>query len=142
MKELFVRTVSNYFTGYVKIKVEGFYIERFINMCISKKILLMNIEREKSTIMYANVGLADYRRLRQIAKKTKSKIKIQGKKGLPFTAHKYRKRKIFAILFCIVIATIIISSNYIWNIEITGNTSISTEEILRDLEESGLSIGL
>ena len=74
MKELFVRTVSNYFTGYVKIKVEGFYIERFINMCISKKILLMNIEREKSTIMYANVGLADYRRLRQIAKKTKSKI--------------------------------------------------------------------
>lgn len=80
MKELFVRTVSNYFTGYVKIKVEGFYIERFINMCISKKILLMNIEREKSTIMYANVGLADYRRLRQIAKKTKSKIKIQGKR--------------------------------------------------------------
>ena len=142
MKELFVRTVSNYFTGYVKIKVEGFYIERFINMCISKKILLMNIEREKSTIMYANVGLADYRRLRQIAKKTKPKMKTQGKKGLPFTAHKYRKRKIFAILFCIVIATIIISSNYIWNIEITGNTSISTEEILRDLEESGLSIGL
>ena len=142
MKELFVRTVSNYFTGYVKIKVEGFYIERFINMCISKKILLMNIEREKSTIMYANVGLADYRRLRQIAKKTKSKIKIQGKKGLPFTAHKYRKRKIFAVLFFIVIAIILISSNYIWNIEIMGNTNISTEEILKDLEESGLSIGL
>ena len=142
MRNLFVRTVSNYFTGYVKVKVEGFYIERFINMCTSKKILLMNIEREKSTIMYANVGLADYKRLRQVAKKTKSKIKIQGKKGLPFTAHKYRKRKIFAILFCIVIAIIIISSNYIWNIEIIGNNNISTEEILQNLEESGLSIGL
>jgi len=139
---LFVRTLLNYFTGYVSIKVEGFFIERFINMCISKKILLMDIKREKSTIMYANVGLADYKKLRQIAKKTKSKMKIQGKKGLPFTAHKYRKRKIFAFLFFIVIMGIIISSNYIWNIEITGNTNISKEEIIRSLEESGLSIGI
>lgn len=102
----------------------------------------MNIERDKSTIMYANVGLADYKRLRQIAKKTKSKIKIQRKKGLPFTVHKYRKRKVFALLFLMVILAIIISSNYIWNIEITGNTNISTADILRSLEESGLSVGL
>ena len=68
---MFVRKILNYFTGYVKIKVEGFFIERFINMCISKKILLMNIEREKSTIMYANVGVDDYKKLKQIAKKTK-----------------------------------------------------------------------
>ena len=100
---MFVRKILNYFTGYVKIKVEGFFIERFINMCISKKILLMNIEREKSTIMYANVGVDDYKKLKQIAKKTKSQIKIQSKKGLPFTMYKYRKRKIFLLLFILVI---------------------------------------
>ena len=65
----------------MKIKVEGFFIERFINMCISKKIILMDIEREKLTIMYAKVGLSDYRRIRQVAKKTKSKVKILEKKG-------------------------------------------------------------
>lgn len=101
----------------------------------------MDIKREKSTIMYANVGLADYKKLRQIAKKTKSKIKIQSKKGLPFTAHKYRKRKIFGILCLAVILSIIISSNYIWNIEVTGNINISSEEIIKSLEETGLSIG-
>ncbi len=139
---LFVRTLLNYFTGYVNIRVEGFFIERFINMCIAKKILLMDIKREKSTIMYANVGLADYKRLRQIAKKTKSKIKIQRKKGLPFTAHKYRKRKIFGILCLAVLIGIIVSSNYIWNIEITGNSKISSEDILKSLEENGLNIGV
>lgn len=138
---MFVRKILNYFTGYVKIKVEGFFIERFINMCISKKILLMNIEREKSTIMYANVGVDDYKKLKQIAKKTKSQIKIQSKKGLPFTMYKYRKRKIFLLLFILVIIGTIISSNYIWNVEIIGNVKISTEEIMRSLEESGLTIG-
>ena len=131
----------NYFTGYVRIRVEGFFIERFINMCISKRILLMNIQREKSSIMYAKVGLADYKKLRQIAKKTKSKVKIQSRKGLPFILHKYRKRKIFLALFMVIIIGIIISSNYIWNIEVVGNVNISTREIIQSLEASGLTIG-
>jgi len=139
---LFVRSLLKYFTGYVHIKVEGFFVERFINMCISKKILLMNIKRDKATIMYADVALKDYKRLRQVAKKTKSKIKIQSKKGIPFIAHKYRKRKIFIALFCIIILGIIISSNYVWNIEIIGNVDISREEILKSLEESGFEVGI
>ena len=133
---MFVQPILNYFTGYVKIKVEGLFLERFINICVSKKILLMDIKREKSTIMYANVGIADYKKLKQVARKTKSKIKIQRKKGLPFTIKKYRKRKIFGILF------VVISSNYIWNIEISGNVKITNQEILQSLEGSGLKVGL
>ena len=132
----------NYFTGYVNIKVEGFFIERFMNMCRAKKILLMDIKRDKSTIMYANVRPEDYKKLRQIAKKTKSKIKIESKKGLPFTAHKYRKRKIFVVLFLIITIAIVVSSNYIWNIDISGNVNISKEELLKSLEENGLNIGI
>ena len=139
---MFVQPILNYFTGYVKIKVEGLFLERFINICVSKKILLMDIKREKSTIMYANVGIADYKKLKQVARKTKSKIKIQRKKGLPFTIKKYRKRKIFGILFVVIIALLIVSSNYIWNIEISGNVKITNQEILQSLEESGLKVGL
>jgi len=139
---VFVQPILNYFTGYVKIKVEGLFLERFINICVSKKILLMDIKREKSTIMYANVGIADYKKLKQVARKTKSKIKIQRKKGLPFTIKKYRKRKIFGILFVVILALLIVSSNYIWNIEISGNVKITNQEILQSLEESGLKVGL
>ena len=139
---MFVQPILNYFTGYVKIKVEGLFLERFINICVSKKILLMDIKREKSTIMYANVGIADYKKLKQVARKTKSKIKIQRKKGLPFTIKKYRKRKIFGILFVVITALLIVSSNYIWNIEISGNVKITNQEILQSLEESGLKVGL
>lgn len=139
---MFVKKFFNYFTGYVNIRVEGFYVERFINLCISKRILLTNIQRKKSTIIYANVSATDYKKLKAIARKTKSKMRIQTEKGLPFIMHKYRRRKIFGVLFLLVLVGIIVSSNYIWNIDINGNVNISKEELLRSLEENGLKVGL
>jgi len=137
-----ISKVTNVITGYVNIRVEGFFIERFINICKSKRILLNDIKREKSTTMFANVRIDDYKRLREVAKKTKSKIKIIDKSGLPFILHKYRKRKIFAVLFGFIIVSIVVLSNYIWNIEIEGNINISKEEIMQNLKESGLYIGI
>ena len=135
------KIVISYIYGYINIKVESFFLERFINICISKKILLWNIKRKKSTILYANIRIKDYKRIKEIAKKTKSKIKIENKKGLPFLLYKYRKRKIFLGLFIIVIIGLIATSNFIWNIEITGNINIGTQELIEVLNKNGLKIG-
>ena len=138
---MFLKILLNYILGYVNIKVEGFFIERFINICISKKILLWNIKRKKSTIMYANIGINDYKKLKPIAKKTKSKISIQNKKGFPFVVHKYRKRKIFVGLLAVIFIALFVMSKFIWNIEIKGNNQISKAEILEELNKQGLKIG-
>ena len=138
---MFLKILLNHILGYVNIKVEGFFIERFINICISKKILLWNIKRKKSTIMYANIGINDYKKIKPIAKKTKSRISIQNKKGLPFVVHKYRKRKIFVGLLAIIFIALFVMSKFIWNIEIKGNNQISKAEILEELNKQGLKIG-
>ena len=138
---MFFKIWLNYLVGFVNIKVESFFIERFINICISKKILLWNIKRKKTTIMYANISIKDYKKLKNIARKTKSKVSIKKKQGLPFVLHKYRKRKIFLGVFIVLIIGLIITSNYIWNIEIIGNTNITKEEIIAQLKEEGLAIG-
>ena len=139
---MFLKILLNYILGYVSINVESYYIERFINICISKKILLWNIKREKSSLLYANISIYNYKKLKSIAKKTKSKVKIQGKKGLPFIIHKYRKRKIFVSLLLVVIAVLIITSNFIWNIEIRGNIKISEIELIEELKKDGLKVGI
>ena len=131
----------NYIIGYVNIKVESYFLERFINICISKKILLWNIKREKSSILYASISIKDYKRLKGIVKKTKSKIKIESKKGLPFILHKYRKRKIFFVFLVLIFLGLVVTSNFIWNVEIIGNIEISKEEIIEVLNEQGLKIG-
>ncbi|MFR5683416.1 MAG: sporulation protein YqfD [Clostridia bacterium] len=127
--------------GYVKIEVEGYYIERFINICMAKKIFLWNVKREKSTIMYANIGIDDFKRLTEVAKKTKCKVKIKEKKGVPFFLHKYKKRKIFGIFLCLIVFFLMVMSNFIWNIEIQASEEINQEELLATLEQEGLKVG-
>src|SRR5574344_2243269 len=127
--------------GYVNISVEGYFKERFINICISKKILLWNIKRKKSTFLSTNIGIKDFKKLNNIAKQTKCKIKIKGKKGLPFIFNRYRKRKIFAIFLCLIIFIVLFLSNFIWNIDIVGNEKIKSEEILETLKKEGLETG-
>ena len=139
---MFLKILLNHLTGYINIKVESFFIERFINICISKKILLWNMKREKSSILYASISIRDYKRLKEIARKTKSKVKIQNKLGLPFIFHKYRKRKIFVLFFLLMIISLIITSNFIWNIELKGNINISSEEIIKVLNSNGLKVGM
>lgn len=139
---MLLKILINYLVGYVKISVEGYFIERFMNICISKKILLWNIKREKSTFLYANVGIKDFKKLKEIARKTKCKISIKEKKGLPFILNKHRKRKIFLILLIAFFITLFTLSNFIWNIEVVGTVNISKEEILEILKENGISTGM
>ena len=68
-----------------------------IPKCINENIFFWNVKREKSTIVYINTGIKDFKRLCRIARECKCKIQIKEKKGLPFILNRYRKRKIFAL---------------------------------------------
>lgn len=139
---MFFKILFNYVLGYVNIKIEGFYIERFINICKSKGILLWNMKREKSSILYANIGINDFKIIKNIARTSNCNIKLNKKMGLPFVFNKYKKRKVFFILLLLVLFILLISSNYIWNIEIIGDSEINKSEIIEELKNKGLSIGI
>ena len=138
---MYFKILLNCILGYMTIEVEGYFIERFINICNSKNIFLWNMKKINSTIIRVNIGIRDFKKLKTIIRKTKCRVKIRNKKGIPFILHKYKKRKIFFLLFALIIITIIILSNFIWNIEITGNENIPTEEILAILQENNFKTG-
>ena len=138
---MYFKILLSYVLGYVNIEVEGYFIERFINICNSKKIFLWNMKRKHSTIIRANIGIRDFKRIKKIAKKTKCRVKIQKKRGIPFILHKYKKRKIFAIFFILLITAVIALSNFVWNIEVIGNDKISAEEIIKDLADDNFKVG-
>ena len=138
---MYIKILLNYILGYVNIIVEGFFTERFINICMSKNIFLFNIKRDKSSIIYANVGIHDFKNVIQIAKQTKCKVKIKKKSGLPFIFNRYRKRKIFVGALAIIICVVIYLSNFIWNIEIEGIDKIDSNELMQTINNEGLTIG-
>lgn len=138
---MYIKILIYYILGYVNIVVEGFFIERFINTCISKKIFFWNTNRMKSTAFSANIGVRNYKEVVKIAKKCQCKIRITNKKGIPFLLNKYRKRKIFVVTLGIIILGIITIFNFIWNIEIKGVDEIKQREIMEFIQNEGIDIG-
>lgn len=138
---MYLQKIQNIVIGYVNIVVEGYYIEKFINICRKKDIYLLNLKREKSTLIKADIPVKDFREVAKLAKENKCRIKIKQKKGLPFVLNRYRKRKIFVISLFLVFVALISLSKFIWNIEIIGNTNIATSDILEIVKEEGLDIG-
>lgn len=138
---MFLKILINKILGYVRINIEGFYIERFINICKSKRILLWGIKRENTSILHANISIKDFKEVKEISRKTKCRIHIERKRGIPFFFNKYKKRKIFMLGFLIIITIILGTSNFIWNIEIIGNEKIGDDELVQQLKDEGLEIG-
>ena len=87
---MLIKILFKYILGYVKITVEGYYIERFINICTTNKILIWNLKREKGVKLHLNIGIKDFYRAVKVAKKLKCKKKKHKKRGLPFLLNKYR----------------------------------------------------
>ena len=137
-----IKILFKYILGYVRITVEGYYIERFINICTTNKILIWNLKREKGVKLHLNVGIQDFYKAIEVAKKLKCKIKIERKKGIPFIINKYRKRKVFLISLIIILVVLYVSSNYVWNIEIQVEDNLKLENIENDIQEVGLKTGI
>ena len=139
---MFIKIMLSYVLGYLKLSVEGYYIERFINICKNNKITIWNLKRNKEIELYLNVRISEFKKICEIAKKTKCKIKIKNKKGIPFLLHKYKKRKIFLILLILITCFIGFSSNFVWNVEIKEENGQKLENIEKDIENAGLKTGI
>ena len=151
---MFIKIMLSYVLGYLKLSVEGYYIERFINICKNNKITIWNLKRNKEIELYLNVRISEFKKICEIAKKTKCKIKIKNKKGIPFLLHKYKKRKIFLnsekISENLIEADTLLSentidsfsSNFVWNVEIKEENGQKLENIEKDIENAGLKTGI
>lgn len=135
------KNLESYISGYLRINIEGYYIERFINICRKENIPVWNIKKEKEIRLAFNIKIKDFKKICKIAKTTKCKLKIKKKKGFPFILNRYRKRKIFAIFLILVIILIGMSSNYVWNIEVIEENGNNLENIMQNLNQSGLVVG-
>ena len=139
---MYIKLLLRLFLGYVRIEIEGYYVERFINICTNQKILIWSLKREKGVKLYLNLGINDFKKISSIAKRTNCKIKIIRKRGIPFILNKYKKRKIFAVCLIIILSTILISSRYIWNIEIIVEDNLPLDNIEQDIKKVGLNKGI
>lgn len=134
-------SLFRYIQGYLKIRVTGYSPERFLNLCKNKKIDVWGLEAKQNAYdMFIRIN--GFRKLKPILKKTQTKVAIEGRYGLPFFFHKYRKRKLFfmGIILCMIL--IYSFTFFIWNIDLQGNQTITDEVLLEYLDTQNVSHGM
>lgn len=133
-----MKQLIRYIKGYVKISISGNETERFLNICAANNFELWNLDTSNCLFLFIN----DFKRIKPIAYKTKTKIHIQKKYGLPFIMQKGMKRKTFCIGVLFFFLVLYLLSLRIWNIHIEGNIQYSTQTILQYLKEKDISHGI
>lgn len=128
----------NFAKGYVRIVIDGYFTERFINICIGNDILLWDIRRLGETRVTAKIMPGDFHKIRTAARKTKSTVKITEKKGIPFILFRYRKRKIAIVGVFIFLFMLMFFSSHVMGIDITGNERVESEKIISSLKDFGI----
>lgn len=131
----------NFLRGYVIISVEGYFTERFINICTRRQLFLWDVIRLSDTTITLKMSIKGFKMLRPIAKKTRSKVRIVSKNGMPFVISRYKKRKAFMLGALLFIVLINLVASFVWDIEVTGNKEVGRSEIISELDNLGIRTG-
>ena len=123
--------------GYVDFSASGKFPERFINLTTRNGINVWNLKPTEKGLT-ATMQVYEYKNIRSIAYKSKLKMRVTGRHGLPFYVQRYRQRVGLLIGAIIGIVLIAVLSKFIWYIDAPPTKSLSTSQILSALEEDNV----
>lgn len=136
----FVRLIQKVL-GYINFKIEGGNLEKFLNLTARAGITLWNLGRDGATL-YASALEKNLKILTEQAKKAGASFTVISIKGLPVKFERHKGRIGFIVGAVIFIVILFYFSGFIWSVEITGNSTVSTADIEYTLSELGLSPGV
>ena len=133
--------VFRFLKGYVCVFLTGDELPRLIRICISRGIFLWDVVSKDAEHMQARLYGCDVWKLHDILHKTRTKITIRKKIGLPFLYHNHRQKAGYAVGILAMLFLLFYLSGFIWTVQIHGNASLTEETITKYLSENEQGIG-
>ena len=127
--------------GFLVFRLRGRNCGRLLTLCANRGIVIWNMSVAEEGDILVSMYLSDFYDLRPLLRKTKVRLHIQKRVGLPFLLHRYRKRGVFVLSLLLVMVSVVFLSTRIWRIEVLGNSSLGDETILDYLQEKGITYG-
>lgn len=136
-----LRRLVNVLRGNVRLEVEGAFPERFLNLCAQRGILFWNVEWLETTRLRLTVTRLGSRQAMELGERVLCTVTPAARSGVPFFLARFRTRYAFWVGLALSLAAVCVLSTFILTIEVKGNTTVSTAQILTELRWQGLSIG-
>lgn len=130
------------FKSTIEVEIEGYFVERYINLCRSSNIEIWDIKQLTAGKIRFTSYAKNLKKMKSIVRKSKCRLKVLKKNGIYFKLFKYRKRRIAMYIFVGLCVGIYVFSKFIWKVNVEGNTNISDTEIFNTLKEFGIHPGL
>ncbi len=132
--------ILRYIKGYVSFTAEGGFTERFINLCTASNILLWDTSYS-GNVLRSKCPVKNIPHIRKTARRSGVFLQFEKSYGLYNDLKKQMDKvgllagTVFYLLFFSIM------SCFVWTIDVSGNTSIPSENIIKIAEDSGLSVG-
>lgn len=136
-----MKRAVNFFLGTVRVRAECPYPERVMNICAQNNITFWGYERVGPTTVEFSVFYPGYRKLGDLAARGGFSIERTRKSGVPFFLWRLRRRHALLIGLVVMLLAVWTLSLFVWEIEVSGNETLSAREILDALDELGVGIG-
>ncbi|MEY8352188.1 sporulation protein YqfD [Lachnospiraceae bacterium 54-53] len=133
--------ISHHLFGFLFVELTGFSPERFFNMCSVHEIELWKVVNTGHSYRFY-MTVQGFLKIKPIVRKSKVRLKILKKFGLPFFLYRNRRRKLYAAGFVCFFLILFSLSLFIWDIEFEGNRMYTYETLLKFCESEEIRYGM
>lgn len=135
-----ILSLWHYLQGYVIVEVSGPQVAKLLNLATYHNLTLWQVKHQEEGVRFC-ISIKDFKAMRQDVRKARCHVRIVGKKGLPFIANRYRKRKLFVVGIGMFMMLLWFLTSFVWLIEVEGNTRINPLDVVQTLSDNGYATG-
>lgn len=133
--------IKHYWFGYLLIQISGFSAERFFNLCSANQIPVWNLGWQGDCCRFY-ISIKGFRKTKPLAKKSKVRLKIVKKFGLPFFLYRNRRRKFYFAGVTAFFLLLYTMSLFVWDIEFEGNQMYTYDTLIQFFQTQDVSFGM
>ena len=129
------------FSGLVPVSVRGADAARLLTLCAERGIPCVQPEPAEDFLLRFRIYPKDRAALEKLALRCGCTVQFGEVQGLPRLRRKLRPRRFALLLLSLAAGLVLFSSAFLWEIDVSGNETVSTGRIRRALDEIGFAEG-
>ena len=127
--------------GYARLEVCGVHPERVLNACAAAGIACTASEPVDAYTLRITVRARCAETAAELARRSQCEVKTLYRRGLPQLLRRAARYRGACAGLLVAVLAVLTSSLFIWRIDVTGNETLTTGQILRCLDECGVRPG-
>ena len=128
--------------GYVEIVLYGCLPERFLNLCSLQGLGLWKLRCREDGAYCFFMTVRDFRRVRPLVRKSRVRLRIMKRRGLPFLIDRNKKRGAYAAGHAAFFLILFTMSLFVWDIQMEGNHYYTQDTLVRYLNSREIRYGM